>query len=267
MPRVVTVFVMLVMGGLGLWGLWSWMAPSEEEQALDAERTAAGNSRVDSNFRKVPDYKIQIIVDDKEQPLVEYEGEIWVEGAPGKEYRIDIAAPDECQSRISICVDGLDVRSRNICKKKPSYTFSWNITVLGFRLNREMVSAFVFTKASASLAAQFGLRDEIGVIWIGIERDVRCDVIDREGERLLFQHEVLATFGQRGAPVGTHSGLGTGAGRSLHSPVGSGGGRESGSSMGFGHRSVVPYRSFSYHRIRYDTAAGLCRRGINSFCR
>ncbi len=266
MARVVMVFVVATLLGMGFWALWSRMGPSEEEQVIaEGKATVVGRSAHGARYihaavyREASDYEIQIIVDEKVQPQVEYKGEIWVEGVSDKEYRIVITSSDDCKNRISVCVDGLDIKNREICKSKPSYLFSERIDLLGFRIDRETVSAFVFTDPSKALAAQLGLKDEIGVICIEIDRDHDCDVIEEEYEYFedgtrLYTHCSLKSIGLS-PDSSEYSGLGTGAGRTISSPMGSGG------------FSPHKYRDFSSYKLRYDTAAGLCRRGIKSFCR
>lgn len=187
-------------------------------------------------------------------PVYESDGQWFVAGRPGSEYRIAVRNRDHADLLAVVSVDGVNVVSGEIAAVSQSgYVIERGspLSISGWRKSLNQVAAFYFTDLADSYAARTGRPDHAGVIGVALFRR------RAEAPAELQEHEFRSGAGaasdsaaRSAAPAAAEKKIGTGHGRQQHAPA---------RLVEFERDSDVPVEVIA---IRYDTHENLLARGV-----
>ena len=187
-------------------------------------------------------------------PVYESDGQWFVAGRPGNEYRIAVRNRDHADLLAVVSVDGVNVVSGETAAVSQSgYVIERGspLSISGWRKSLNKVAAFYFTDLGDSYAARTGRPDHAGVIGVALFRR------RAEAPAELQEHDYRSGAGgasdsaaRSAAPAAADKKIGTGHGRQQHAPA---------RLVEFERDTDVPVEVIA---IRYDTYENLLARGV-----
>lgn len=197
-------------------------------------------------------------------PVYESDGQWFVAGRPGSEYRIEVRNRDHADLLAVVSVDGVNVVSGETAAVSQSgYVIERGrpLSISGWRKSLNKVAAFYFTDLGDSYAARTGRPDHAGVIGVALfrrraeapaelqEHDYRSGAGGASDSAARSAAPADRTSRAAGAAEAEKK-IGTGHGRQQHAPA---------RLVEFERDTDVPVEVIA---IRYDTYENLLARGV-----
>jgi hypothetical protein len=194
--------------------------------------------------------------DQRNLPIHEHKGRLYVAGEPGHQYEIRLRNRSSERLLAVTSVDGVNVISGETAATGQSgYVLSPrdSVEIDGWRKNMDQVATFYFTRLSNSYAARTGRPENVGVIGVAVFRE-RCCPHYLEERAASAPAEPLARdeadTNAIPSPQRAREKLGTGHGHREESPV---------EYVDFERASTAPEVTI---RIYYDSIKNLLAQGV-----